>query len=235
MKYLVLTQKSYKQIYRHVTSESSDSISSDIQFLYDQFYESAKKIQVSSINRPLISKLQIQRLRFLLNRLLYLTPYSNYSQLLNLAPEIVDFHEYRVLLNSLINKSVNELIKIPGPAISTFASVFQELNMGKISLDSKLQNNRATLDSVSTLVAFGVLTAPTEWIDQWELNDREYIRFCSFDPIKSRVLNDFSYEDEMRTLQLNSNSSLRQSLMSTRFSDLEKINLDALTLSDDGY
>jgi hypothetical protein len=232
MKYLVNTTNIYKRIILELKHENTSTIMSDVSYLYGEFRRIASRIQIDPDNdHQIIRKLQAHRLRYLLNRLIYLTPLVDYRKLLGLAPDIVEFYEYRLVIHSLITKSVGELIKIPGPAISTFASIAKELALAEIKFDTSQLDSRSVLDSLATLLAFGVVEPAESWIEQLIPSDREYINFCIFRPLTSRALRDFSYEDELRSLQINANPSLRQALMTTRFSDLENINLDALLIS----
>jgi len=238
MKYLVKmdTTNMYRILIANLKHENTHTIMSDTSYLYNRFYEIGSRIQIETdYNHQLVKKLQIQRLRYFLNRLIYLTPYVDYKKLLDITPNIVEFYEYRSLINSLIIKSVSELIKIPGPAISTFASVFQELALGKIELNTAQIDYQIMLDSLATLSAFGIFEPPGDWIERLIPKDKEYINFCMFTPLSSRALKDFSYEDELRALQINVDATLRQVLMTTRFSDDEGINLDALLVSAYGY
>ena len=232
MKYLVNTTNIYKRIVLELRHENTSTITSDVSHLYGEFIRIASRIQIAPDNdHQIIRKLQAQRLRYLLNRLVYLTPLVDYEELLGLVPNIAEFHEYKSVIHSLITKSVDELMRIPGPAISTFASIVKELELGEIKFDASRLDSQSVLDSVATLLTFGVVELPDSWTEQLTPSDREYINFCRFKPLASRHLRDFSYEDELRSLQINVNPSLQQALMTTRFSDLENINLDALLMS----
>jgi hypothetical protein len=232
MKYLVNTTNIYRRIVLELKHENTSTIMSDVSHLYREFIRIASRIQIASDNdHQITKKLQAQRLRYLLNRLVYLTPLTDYEKLLGLAPDILEFYEYRSVIQSLITKSIDELIKIPGPAISTFASITKELELGEIKFDTSRLDSQSVLDSIATLLAFGVVELPESWIERLIPLDREYIDFCRFKPLASRQLTDFSYEDELRSLQINVDPSLQHLLMTTRFSDLENINLDALLMS----
>lgn len=238
MKYLVNrdAKNMYRMLISNLKHENTHTIMSDVTYLYNRFYEIASRIRIQPDNsHQIIRKLQVQRLRYLLNRLIYLTPYIAYKKLLDITPDMVEFYEYRSLISSLIMKSVSELIKVPGPAVSTFASVFQELALGEVKLETAQIDSPAMLDSLATLTAFRIFEPSRDWIERLDTPDKEYINFCMFTPLSSRILTDFSYEDELRTLQINVDPALRQLLMTTRFSDDEGINLDALLVSAYGY
>jgi len=66
-------------------------------------------------------------------------------------------------------------------------------------------------------------------IRQLSPTEKEYMNFCLFEHTQSRALDNFSYEDELRSLRLNiDDPELRHLLITTRFSDNESIDLDAV-------
>jgi hypothetical protein len=228
MKWLVNTTTIYRRLLAGLKYESDKTLISDSSYLFKQFSDIAAKISVGNDEKhTLIKKMRTQRLRYLLNRLVYLTPFENFNKLFNLTPDTIEFYEFKTIINSLIKKSIVDLNKIPGPAITTYASIFKELNLDRINIDES-ELKYATLDTIATLLVFGIIEIPDKWVDSLPLNDREYINFCSFKPITSRVLKDYSFEDEIRTLQINEKQSLCDLFMTSRFSDVEQINLDAL-------
>lgn len=228
------TRQIWKERMQNTTYET---VLSEISYLYGEFYKIASGITITyDVSHPLLNKLQEQTLRYYLNRLFYLTPYSDYKKLLDIIPESIEFYEYRLILEALISKSVKELIKVPGPTIFSFASIFKELNIGKINTDDleflepDTPENLASLESIASLAAFGILDPPEDWVNQLSPEHREYIQFCMFPPNSSRVLDDYSYEDELQTLQINSGPSLRDHFMTTRFSEKEQVSFDAIML-----
>jgi len=178
---------------------------------------------------------RVQRLRFLLNRLIYLTPINDYQTLIDLVPEIEDFFEYRILIKSIIGKKIDEIVKIPGVTVSTFASICQQQNEFKIkTYDIELLKMKGVFESFCVLSLFGIVDPPQSWIETLQNNDAELMKFCKLAIPYERKLKDFSFEDEIRTLQLGINKEKIKDIFDTRFSDQEAINLDGLLLSKYG-
>jgi hypothetical protein len=236
MKWLVNHTKIYKKILTELKYENINTLLSDTKYLSGQFFNNAYKIKIyPNEKHPSINKLRIQRLRYILNRLIYLTPFNDFNKLIQVSPEISEFYEFRIIINALIKKYVEDLINVPGPAVSTFASTFQSLSSSGEKLVINKFNYSSSLDSLATLLTFGLINPPDDLFKNLEIRDQEFINFCMFKGLNSRKLQDFSYEDELRTLQIGINPSIRDILMTTRFSDKEQINLDALSISNDGY
>lgn len=177
----------------------------------------------------------VQKLRFLLNRLIYLTPINDYKKLLYLAPEVEEFYEYRVLVKSIIDKNIDEIIKIPGAIVSTFASVCQHSDELKIkAYDPKLFESKGAFESFCILSLYGIVDPPKSWIEKMKDNDSELMNFCRLSISSKRMLKDFSFEDEVRTLQLGTKKNKIKEIFDTRYSDQEAIILDGLLLSKYG-
>ena len=83
------------------------------------------------------------------------------------------------------------------------------------------------------LSALGLTKPPAHWLVGLYDEDSEMVRFCMLSAPDSRVLADHSLEDELRTLQLGESKDVMETILNTRFSDLEQSSLEALLL--DGY
>ena len=229
--------KKYHQFIKEKKYATNEPLLTDISNLYGEFYKTASGIRITyDDSHPVLKKLQEQTLRYYLNRLFYLTPYSDYKRLLDIIPESIEFYEYRLVLEALISKSVNELIKVPGPTVFSFASIFKELDLGKIRADDleflkpDTPENLASLESIASLAAFGILDPPEDWVNQLSPEHQVYIKFCMFSPNTSRELDDYSFEDELQTLQIDSAPSLREYFLTTRFSESEQVSFDMIML-----
>lgn len=182
----------------------------------------------------MVRRLRVQRLRFLLNRSLYLLPSTRYEDLIKLAPDVDEFFEFRSSVQAILDRTADPVLPLPGPAVSAFASLCNEFGCNnEISYEPDLLNSKGSIDSVCTLASLGILTPPSNWIDKLPKTDAEMVRFCTLLSPTERDLRDHSYEDELRTLQLGESKEIIESILTTRFNDLEQVNLDALLL--DGY
>jgi|GEM_PF-1183720 len=190
---------------------------------------------LSRANTPLpadsrvINKFRSQRILFLVNRLLRLTPYQDYSKLRDSVPDSPELYEFGLLIDSLIKGNVSRLVAVPGMAVSLFADIRRELDLQLVLVDPPSDvSTPDLLDSICTLLVYGVAKVSLTWVDKLDANDRELLRFCYFDTLESRNLSDLSYEDELRTLQIGSNPEKLQTIISSRFNDMEQINLESL-------
>ena len=106
-------------------NDNVDIFLSEVEILSNKLFKLAATIKMPiDGNHPLLQKMLTQRLRYQINKLLYVTPIDKYSKILALIPNIPEFYEHKVIIRALITKNIAELIKIPGPATATFASIY---------------------------------------------------------------------------------------------------------------
>ncbi len=200
------------------------------------FFEAAKHIDVQGARaHGIIRKLRVQRLRYLLNRLLYLMPIHEFQDLLGLTPDVEEFFEYRSLIKAIMTKRLDPILQLPGPAIATFASLYRELGYeGYPEYDLELLNSDRILDSVCTLALLDVITVSDAWVNSLAQANSELVKFCQLSTPCKRLIRDQQFEDEIRTLQLDESADKMRDILSSRFSDMEDIPLEALLFSDSG-
>ncbi|MFH0957758.1 MAG: RNA-directed DNA polymerase [Pseudomonadota bacterium] len=174
----------------------------------------------------------VTRLRFTLNRLLYLCPRELYPQLLELMPSINEFYVHRQLLKALIKNDLDEIIQLPGPAVSTFASIWREGGDSPPLYTKALLDAEGCFESICTLVSHGAIAPPENWVEKLTLERAELINFCrGYCPEKKRILGDRSFVDEIRSLQLGSEAEANANFLDWRYSDGEISHIDGLRLS----
>lgn len=225
----------WQQVSR-LLSETEESLVYAAHKLCNDFQSILYKIvDLDLPDRGMMRRFRIQRLRFVLNRLLYLLPVEDYKLLLNIAPDIDELFEYRQLVKALVEGNLDHILTIPGPAVSTFASFWHERGDKKLmAYNKKLLDADGSIESVCILSSFGVIDPPKSWVEQLSKSDAELIRFSLMSTPEKRILTDHSFEDEIRTLQLGVSPDEMISIINTRFSDLEALNLDGLLLSKYG-
>ena len=216
-------------------NDNVDIFLSEVEILSNKLFKLAATIKMPiDGNHPLLQKMLTQRLRYQINKLLYVTPIDKYSKILALIPNIPEFYEHKVIIRALITKNIAELIKIPGPATATFASIYKENETNKLKIEIPSDITQESLDSINTLLAFDVCSIST-LPDTISKHNQEYTKFCCFNSCDSRLLKDYSFEDEMRSLQLNITPEVRQKYFTERYSDTEQLNLDVLSINENGY
>jgi hypothetical protein len=129
---------------------------------------------------------------------------------------------------------------MPGAASRTVGELCSELHL-KIPAIS--QGRRQTVqqlgpvyrDSVAALSLFGVYQPGADEIASMDLRDKAYLKFCTGDSAAGREFSDFSYIDEIRSLQLGFGRADLDRIISTRFNDSEDVILEALLLGGSQY
>jgi hypothetical protein len=204
--------------------------------LREDFLEAVKHIDVQGARaHGIIRRLRVQRLRYLLNRLLYLMPIHKFQELLELTPNVDEFFEYRSLLKAIMSKQLDPILPVPGPAIATFCSLYRELGFeGYPEYNLDLLNSDGVLDSVCTLALFDVISISDPWVNSLTQANSELVKFCQKSTPYKRLICDQSFEDEIRTLQLGESSDKMRDILNSRFNDMEDIPLEALLFSDYG-
>ena len=234
MRNIIRTARQYARVIKNLQFENEDLLLSDTIRLSKDFCDTAKQIEEpESTEHPIIRKWRTQRFRYLINRLFYLLPIDDYRDLRGLIPEIDEFYEHHCLINAVVDKVLDPVLQIPGPAVSTFTSIYQELEYPPIKYEAVEPSSMAVIDSICNLAVFDIVDLPSKWIESLSETDLELLRFCQFSSAESRIVKDHSFIDELRTLQLGERKEVLKSIIDTRFSDLEQINLSALLIS--GY
>lgn len=236
---------SAKQYYRYITSVrtlNESELFSKVIALGKQFYDVIQEIEnPDSTDHPQIRKMRVQRIRYFSNRLLYLTPTMNYQQQFATLPNIDELYEHRCLVQAITESELQPLLQVSGYALATFASVCKELEYEINMEELPSPDTLSIFDSVCHLVSMGIIKVPPNYYETLsdrssELPDRssELLRFCECSSGESRTITNHFYEDEMHSLQLNTDARHMQKIIETRFSDVDQINLDAL-LYDENY
>lgn len=193
--------------------------------LYDMFNE---KIP-NNITRK---KWFFQRLRYLTNRAIYLFPSSDLGYLIPHLNGFPEFSDGAAVMKLLAGDSYEDILSMPGPALNTAASLLRQANrkLPNISLDS--QSSQVSIDSACILLLFGVIELESTTFSKVDQKTKELLQFCTnkTQPIEPRLSQDFSYINEIRTLQLSRSHEDYLNVIETRFSDMETPVLDALDI-----
>jgi hypothetical protein len=169
---------------------------------------------------------KMQRYRYLLNRLLYLVPYSHLDRLKANAPQVQELSEFHVLTAALLNRNVNKLIDYPGFPVQAFCALAREMHLAVSDVPGELISTPQHVESLSYLSLYGLNKKLKGASEQ----ERLYLKFCLDEPADYREMKDLSYLDEIRTLQTGGKKGLVDHFVYSRFSDLEDVELEALHL-----
>lgn len=217
----------------NLRNENINKLVYDTKYLREKFISAIAELNKNELPQTGMKKRWfLQRYRFLLNRLLYLTPLLEYQSLKDLAPEDESFNDYHILVQSIIDHKIDDILRMPGIIISTFASIIQEQDDYQLkSYDKNLLEVTGVFESICILSLYGIVAPPTSWLNNLSKRDSELLNFCRHNIPDKRDLDDLSYEDEIRSLQIGINRKQIEDLLNTRFSDQEALNLDGLLMS----
>ena len=161
----------------------------------------------------------VQRMRFLLGRLLYMLPISEYKSVRDLVPDMPELRPFKVLMQSLLDRTPETMYELGGQLASVFATIWREneLGMTKVDLDAITP---AHFDTIQVLLLYGVYE-----VDKLNPNmsKKQYLSymFCSGRAFNLRELDDLSYIDELNSLQLGTSSAEFKKLLDSRFNRYE--------------
>lgn len=218
-----------------IRNESESVLLQDALNLNKYYFKTIKDIpSPADTTHIVVRKWRVQRIRSMLNRMLYLNPIQDYGRLLEIIPEVDEFYEHRRLIQALITKSLSPIISIPGPVTNTFASIIRDLNYGPVELDPGDLNKEGIFDSICTFSTYGIVDLPKDWIEKLPIKNQELLKFCQFSKSDFRIITDQLYEDELRSLQLGESEDTLHNIITTRFCDQENVELEALLIDKYG-
>lgn len=183
----------------------------------------------------------IQKYRFVLNRLLYLTPCTELTSLHESIPPLSDFAPLKAVVKALIKGDASELLACPGVPIITFAQFWEHLYPQKppsLAVSPPDPNNErglAQIESLALLATFGLWQPQESWILSIPPGDIAAYLAIAVGHDTKPPLPRFGYIDEMRSLRMHTNRNDLQELMMSRFDNMEEIVLDALRLDGGTY
>ena len=172
----------------------------------------------------------IQNLRYLTNRAFYLMSAGDLGFLIDPLSRLPEFAETVALLKMLVQGLTEDILKMPGAALMAGAGMLKQVGR-KLQLPNAIANlDRATVDAISILLLFDVVSVDEKIYDQLEGYDKELLLFSGGQTPATRVMDDFSYIDEIRSLQLLRTKTDIISMIESRFSDQESVVFDALDI-----
>ena len=219
----VLTTLLFQMIY----GDSLDNLIHVGGFIRDRLWNQLDRLNNDPVpKRGVARQWKMQTYRYLLNRLLYLVPYSQLDRLIASAPQVQELSEFHVLTAALLSRSVNKLIDYPGFAVQAFCALAREMRLVVSDVPDELVSTPHRVESLSYLSLYGLNKRFRGTLEQ----ERFYLKFCLDEAATHREMKDLSYLDEIRTLQTGGKKGLVDHFIYSRFSDLEDVELEALHL-----
>jgi hypothetical protein len=129
-----------------------------------------------------------------------------------------------------LEDNIQGLLDVPGPAVIAYASLSKL--KGKPQIEVFLDGQkRQHVEAVASLLLYDRVKNTTETLDGISEHDLLYFKFCMSEIAETRELNDFSYVDEIRCLQMGHGAENALSILETPFSKSEDLTFEALQLS----
>jgi len=189
----------------------------------------------------LTKKVLLKKYHYFINRLIYLFDVSEFEKyLLPLIPQTNDFFETRSVIEALIKNDISEIMRIGGKSILTFAEISKTNSLATPKInkkDSEFLNDLNQLYSIGVLSLYGLIQinkiTELQEIDNEDI--KNFLRFCDRQNHTKRLLNDFSYNDEILSLRLNTSHNEMKNKLFTKYDSKEKLHLAGLTLDEKDY
>ena len=120
---------------------------------------------------------------------------------------------------------------MPGTAVSTAGSFARQLGL-KWQLTLPSSFTKAAIHSFGVLLLHGACQLSDSILPNLTDAQRRLLLFCAGQAPSERELNNFTYLDEIRTLQIGRNSSDALEALDTRFANNEETIFEGLTIGD---
>ncbi len=177
----------------------------------------------------------LQRLRYVTNRLLYLESISNLVSVRQAILPFPEFAETAALLRLLLDDDPTQLLEMPGTAVAAAASLLANSAEPRSPIQLPDRFSEAAVHSASVLLLYGVAKLPQNLLQFIKPSDRELLLFCAGIEPNARERDDFSYIDEIRSLQLQRTATDRLKMLSLKFSESETSELEALEIGENHF
>lgn len=196
--------------------------------------------KVDTFEQDLNQKVLFKKYHFYINRLIYLFDVSEFEKnLVPLIPKTKDFFETKSVIEALIKNDASNILNIGGKSILTFAEISKAntLSNPKINKDFLEVDNTNQLYSLGVLSLYGLLQL-NKSIEIQQIQNKHikhFLQFCDIQAPSVRLLNDFSYNDEILSLRLNTTLENMQNKLFSKYDSTEKLYLAGLTLDEKDY
>lgn len=212
--------------------ESPDSLLQTAMEIRKTFFENAKQASAAVIPQPgMLRRWRMSEIRFTFARLMYLLPFSDYGQLLELLPRQPECAELRVILTALRKGDASELLRRPGASVDTFAQLWKEHGSGSPSVQWSDRPNYVERDSAVALATYGVLSVPAEWIAKMPLlSNRQLLQMASGYEVEPFVEETPDYLLELHALKSGWQPDELEPLLRERFNNDEQVTLFGLEI-----
>lgn len=181
-------------------------------------------------------RLLIQKYRFCINRLLIFSGKESIEKILFLLPHEKEFTEIRILIVSLLNNDVSELIKFNGNTILSFCELWKsnlkEKPMIQISDETILDNS---FDAILTLILNNILPIDIIPIEKFDYEKQVLLGSLKRGKRQERIFDNLNYYDEITTILNKTSYDEIGTYLTTRYNDNEVVDLETLKVGSGLY
>ena len=174
----------------------------------------------------------MQEFRQLIGAMLYMYPLKELGTLERIIGDEREVVNIKALVNCCNSSNVSNLLWYPGKTVSTFAQLWASGSESLPTVDWQRNVAPPQRDAAAHLALSGLIEIPDEIISN---GDDGLLRFCSQDMPSKREYRDFSYDDELRSLQIGLVPGAVDQLIKTRYDVNERDSLDGLLLGGGYY
>lgn len=182
---------------------------------------------------PTSRRWHVQKLRYLTNRAFYLFPSAELEFLVGPLGELPEFAETVALLQLLVSSDVYPILKMPGAALTAGCGVLRQAGRRLPKIEHLEEVTPAIVESLAIILTFDVCDVADDLIANLEPDARDFLYFCANRRQTQRTRANFTYIDEIRSLQMSQVDEEKFSKIENRFSEHEVVVLDALDIGGD--
>lgn len=180
-----------------------------------------------------------QRGRSVYNRLLYLLPKTEYRRLLDLIPDLDEFHDVRVVAASIVDGSATRVLAFPGRITATFCQLWPEHHGANYPVIDWPGGPGRPEGEAAAHLALSLSVMPPEpvlkKIAKHSPGARILIDLCSRSKADRRSISELTYLDEMEHLFREVPHPEIRDLLRSRFDEDEESGLEGLALGGGDY
>jgi len=177
----------------------------------------------------------VQRIRHLTNRALYLLPPTELGFIRNALVNHPEFDETVALIKFLQDGDCFDLLEMPGAAVTAASAIIRAsgTRAPRIVLPETL--SEAATHSAGMLLLYGIAEVRPSLLQSTAADTAALLSFCAGKAPQKRERTDFSYLDEIRSLQLSHSAEDNIRLLESRFSENEAVAFEALEIGEEYF
>lgn len=177
-----------------------------------------------------LRKWHLQRMRYLTNRAVYLFPFEELEYLIPKLQAIPEFVDTVALLKTLISGESEELLQMPGAAMSACAGLLKQKGKKLDDIRITQESSLAQIECASIYALWDVANIVYSNISLENNDIIEYLKFSSGVSGYERKDDSFVYLDEIKSLAIRNDKNDILRILESRLYDIEGTVLDALDI-----